>query len=57
MKFMCAWAGTGCDYAHEDEHEEAVLAAAEEHLKTHHPQEALERDRIRAIIQAGGPIR
>lgn len=56
MKFLCEWLGMGCDYEFEDDDEETVATTAEEHLKTHHPDEAVERDRVRAIIRGGGPI-
>ena len=57
MNFKCAWVHHDCDFECEDEREEGLLAAAEEHLKTEHPQEAIERERVRGLILgAGRPV-
>jgi hypothetical protein len=45
-----------CDYVYEDEQEQQAIAAAEEHLKTKHPDEAVERERVRALLQTGRHI-
>ena len=51
MHFKCDWIYPDCDFESEDEHEEGSLAAADEHLRAEHPQEAIERSRVRALIQ------
>ena len=51
MHFKCVWIYPDCDFESEDEHEEGSLAAADEHLRAEHPQEVIERSRVRALIQ------
>lgn len=56
MKFLCSWVYPGCGYTREAAEEERLLAEADEHLKTNHPDESIERERVRAMIRAGQPI-
>lgn len=54
-KFICSDSGINgaCETQLEDENEESLRAAAEEHLHTKHPDEALEQEKARTYLTAG----
>jgi predicted small metal-binding protein len=49
-QFVCEEWKPGCDYKAEGEDDEVIRRDAEEHLRTQHPEEALEADRANALI-------
>jgi predicted small metal-binding protein len=56
MSYRCSELVPECRFQAHDAHEDGLLARAEEHLKTEHPDEAIERERVRAILRTtGGP--
>lgn len=52
-RYVCSDSGLTCDVQLENEEEEKLRFEAEEHLRTTHPEEAVERDRVEAILAAG----
>ncbi len=51
-RYTCEERHPGCDYTIEDEQREVVEREAQEHLKTRHPEEALEADKARATLDS-----
>jgi predicted small metal-binding protein len=51
-RFACNEFKPGCGFSVEDEQREVVERKAQEHLKTAHPEDALEADRARATLDA-----
>ncbi len=51
-RFACNELKADCDYTIEDEQREVVEREAQEHLKTNHPEEALEADKARATLDS-----
>ncbi len=56
MRYKCSWLHPDCKFESEDEHEEALLAAADEHVRATHPGVALDRDKVKALIQGAGRV-
>lgn len=51
--YHCKDTGFDCDEHLENEEEEKLRAEALEHLKTRHPDEALEQDKAEGLLIAG----
>lgn len=51
-RYVCDERHVGCDFTAEDEQREVVERQAQDHLKTHHPEEALEADKARATLDS-----
>ena len=52
-RYVCADSGLECEVQLENDDEEKGRFEAEEHLRTRHPEEAVEQDRVQAILAAG----
>jgi predicted small metal-binding protein len=52
-RYVCTDAGFSCDVQLENDDEEKGRAEAQEHLRTTHPEEAVEEDKVQAILAAG----
>ncbi len=51
-RYACNEFKPDCGFTVEDEQREVVEREAQEHLKTHHPEEALEADKARATLDS-----
>ena len=52
-RYVCTDAGLSCDVQLENDDEQQGRAEAEEHVRTNHPEEAIEQDQVDAILAAG----
>lgn len=55
-KFLCRTLGIECDAEIHDEDKEKVIRDADEHVKTRHPGNAVDRARLDGYIQYSGRV-
>ena len=52
-KYVCKATGLACDTEYEDDSEEKVRRQAEEHIRAHHPDQAVDGEKANAMLVGG----